>query len=209
MAKRRRASSKDLAGTRDLILKAAEEVFAEKGYTGARVAEIAKRAGMDKRLIFYYFSTKQGLYANILEDFFEKAEPVFDEFLRRRKDMAQKLDLARFLENTTEFIYANRNPVRILFREFLDGGVLLEELLPGRILPIFRLWREYYSRFFSTPRGSPREADHMLLTLSGMSLFYFLVVPLMEQVWQGDPLHPDRLSERKAFLKRRTRGIVK
>jgi AcrR family transcriptional regulator len=209
MARRRRASSKDLAGTRDLILKAAEEVFAEKGYTGARVAEIAKRAGMDKRLIFYYFSTKQGLYANILGDFFERAEPVFDEFLRRRKDMAQKLDLARFLENTTEFIHANRNPVRILFREFLDGGVLLEELLPGRILPIFRLWREYYSRFFSTPRGSPREADHMLLTLSGMSLFYFLVVPLMEQVWQEDPLHPDRLSERKAFLKRRTRGIVK
>ena len=209
MARRRRASSKDLAGTRDLILKAAEEVFAEKGYTGARVAEIAKRAGMDKRLIFYYFRTKQGLYANILEDFFEKAEPVFDEFLRRRKDMAQKLDLARFLENTTEFIQANRNPVRILFREFLDGGVLLAALLPGRILPIFRLWREYYSRFFSTPRGSPREADHMLLTLSGMSLFYFLVVPLMEQVWQEDPLHPDRLSERKAFLKRRTRGIVK
>ena len=104
--------------------------------------------------------------------------------LRRRKDMAQKLDLARFLENTTEFIHVNRNPVRILFREFLDGGVLLEELLPGRILPIFRLWREYYPRFFSAQRGSPREADHMLLTLSGMSLFYFLVVPLMEQVWE-------------------------
>jgi len=209
MARRRKSASQDLEGTRDRILKAAEQVFAEKGYTGARVAEIAKRSGMDKRLIFYYFSNKQGLYSHILEDFFQRAEPVFDEFLRRRKDMAQKLDLARFLENTTEFIQANRNPVRILFREFLDGGVLLEELLPQRILPIFSLWREYYPRFFSTPKGSPREADHMLLTLSGMSLFYFLVVPLMEQVWKEDPLHTDRLSERKEFLQRRTKGLIK
>ena len=209
MVRRKRSASQDLEDTRERILKAAEQVFAERGYTGARVAEIAQRSGMDKRLIFYYFRTKQGLYSHILEDFFKRAQPVFDEFLRRRKDMARKLDLPRFLENTTEFIQANRNPVRILFREFLDGGVLLEELLPGRILPIFRLWREYYPRFFSTPRGSPREADHMLLTLSGMSLFYFLVSPLMEEVWQEDPLHPDRLLERKAFLKRRTRGIVK
>ena len=209
MARRRKSASQDLEGTRDRILKAAEQVFAEKGYTGARVAEIAKRSGMDKRLIFYYFSNKQGLYSHILEDFFQRAEPVFDEFLRRRKDMSQKLDLARFLENTTEFIQVNRNPVRILFREFLDGGVLLKELLPGRILPIFRLWREYYPRFFSTQRGSQREADHMLLTLGGMSLFYFLVGPLMEQVWEEDPLHPDRLSERKEFLRRRTKGLAK
>ena len=209
MARRRKSESQDLEGTRDRILKAAEQVFAEKGYTGARVAEIAKRSGMDKRLIFYYFSNKQGLYSHILEDFFKRVEPVFEEFLRRRKDMAQKLDLARFLENTTEFIQANRNPVRILFREFLDGGVLLEELLPERILPIFGLWREYYPRFFSTPRGSPREADHMLLTLSGMSLFYFLVVPLMDQVWEEDPLDKGRLSERKEFLRRRAKGLIK
>ena len=209
MVRRKRSASQDLEDTRERILKAAEQVFAERGYTGARVAEIAQRSGMDKRLIFYYFRTKQGLYSHILEDFFKRAQPVFDEFLRRRKDMARKLDLPRFLENTTEFIQANRNPVRILFREFLDGGVLLEELLPGRILPIFRLWREYYPRFFSTPRGSPREADHMLLTLSGMSLFYFLVSPLMEEVWKEDPLQPDRLSERMDFLRRRTKGLAK
>ncbi len=187
-------------------MKAAEDVFAEKGYSGARVAEIAQRSGMDKRLIFYYFRTKEGLYSHILEGFFQRAQPLFDDFLRRRKNMAQRLDLDRFLENTTEFIQANRNPVRILFREFLDGGVLLEALLPGRILPIFRLWRQYYPRLFSAPRGSPREADHMLITLSGMSLFYFLVGPLMEKVWKQDPLHPDRLAERKEFLRRRTRG---
>jgi len=192
----------EMEDTRSRILRAAEQVFAEKGYTGARVAEIAERSGTDKRLIFYYFGTKQGLYSCTLEEFFEKAQPLLDGFLRSEFDRTRRFDLPRFLERMTEFIQKNRNPVRILFREFLDGGLLLESLLPQRILPIFSLWREYYPRLFQGSSRAGREADHMLLTLSGMSLFYFLVVPLMEQVWDEDPLNPNRLSELKTFLRR-------
>jgi len=192
----------EMEDTRSRILRAAEQAFAEKGYTGARVAEIAERSGTDKRLIFYYFGTKQGLYSCTLEEFFERAQPLLDGFLRGRLGRARKFDLGRFLERMTEFIQKNRNPIRILFREFLDGGLLLESLLPLRILPIFSLWREYYPRLFPGSSRSGREADYMLLTLSGMSLFYFLVVPLMEQVWDEDPLNPDRLGELKTFLRR-------
>jgi hypothetical protein len=49
----------------------------------------------------------------------------------------------------------------------------------------------------------------MLLALSGMSLFYFLVEPLMRRVWGEDPLHADRLAERKAALKRLTEGMAR
>lgn len=209
MPRRRRATSNDPEGARSRILKAAEEVFAEKGYNGARVAEIADRAGMDKRLIFYYFDTKKGLYSHILEDFFQRAAPRFDDFLRHRKDLSSTIDLVPFLVNMTDFIQQNWNHVRILFREFLDGGLLLEDLMEDRVLPIVELWRAYYPRFFPHRKGSRREADHMLLTLSGMCLFYFLVVPLMERVWGEDPLHPNRLTERKAFLKRRVQELVR
>lgn len=50
------------------ILKAAEEVFAEKGFDGARVDEIAKRAGVNKALIYYYFESKD----QILEELSKK-----------------------------------------------------------------------------------------------------------------------------------------
>jgi TetR/AcrR family transcriptional regulator len=53
------------------ILKAAEAVFAEKGFDGATTSEIAERAGVPKPNVHYYFGTKQQLYdriiANILE----------------------------------------------------------------------------------------------------------------------------------------------
>jgi TetR/AcrR family transcriptional regulator len=47
------------------ILEAAVEVFSAKGYAGARVADIADRAGVNKQLISYYFGGKQGLYKEI------------------------------------------------------------------------------------------------------------------------------------------------
>src|SRR5689334_20452666 len=52
---------------RTRILAAAEEVFAERGYLGATTREIAERAGIGKRMLFYYFSSKDVVYRAVLE----------------------------------------------------------------------------------------------------------------------------------------------
>ncbi len=52
--------------TREVILTAAEIVFAEHGFDGARVDTIANVSGYDKKLIFRYFGDKLGLYAEVL-----------------------------------------------------------------------------------------------------------------------------------------------
>src|SRR5947199_3954496 len=53
--------------TRAAILKAALEEFAHEGVTGARTDEIARSAGVNKALLYYYFKDKDGLYAAALE----------------------------------------------------------------------------------------------------------------------------------------------
>ncbi|MBU1360753.1 MAG: TetR family transcriptional regulator [Gammaproteobacteria bacterium] len=50
------------------ILSAARTEFAQKGLAGARVAEIAERAGVNKQLLYYYFGSKDQLYRAALED---------------------------------------------------------------------------------------------------------------------------------------------
>ncbi len=50
------------AGTRDRLLRAAVEEFAEVGLAGARVDRIASRAGANKQLVYYYFGSKDGLF---------------------------------------------------------------------------------------------------------------------------------------------------
>jgi TetR/AcrR family transcriptional regulator len=53
---------RDAERSRELLLQAAREEFAAKGFAGARVQDIATRAGVNKQLISYYFGGKEGLY---------------------------------------------------------------------------------------------------------------------------------------------------
>lgn len=63
----RRAVTRDPGRTRAAILNAATQEFAAKGLTGARVDAIAKRARVNKRMIYHYFGDKDGLYLAVLE----------------------------------------------------------------------------------------------------------------------------------------------
>jgi AcrR family transcriptional regulator len=66
----RPAGERDPERTRAAILAAATEEFTAHGLNGARVDEIAKRSGVNKRMIYYYFGDKNGLYLAVLEDIY-------------------------------------------------------------------------------------------------------------------------------------------
>src|SRR5438067_6748365 len=63
----RRGRVHDAEGAREAIINAAEEVFAEHGFDGARIDAIEKVAGYNKSLLFQYFGDKLGLYAEVLK----------------------------------------------------------------------------------------------------------------------------------------------
>jgi TetR/AcrR family transcriptional regulator len=56
--------------TRLAVLRAAEEVFAERGYAGARMDEVAERTGIRRASLVYYFPNKRALYEAVLDDLF-------------------------------------------------------------------------------------------------------------------------------------------
>ena len=62
----RRGRAHDAEGAREAILNAAEEVFSEHGFDGARIDVIAKTSGYNKSLIFQYFDDKLGLYNEVI-----------------------------------------------------------------------------------------------------------------------------------------------
>lgn len=67
MQERRRIRERDSEVAREAIMNAAERIFAEKGFGGARVDAIAEEAGYNKALIFHYFGDKEGLYQALIE----------------------------------------------------------------------------------------------------------------------------------------------
>jgi AcrR family transcriptional regulator len=63
----RRGRAHDAAGAQAAILDAAEAIFAEHGFDGARIDAIAKASGYNSSLIFHYFGDKLGLYAEVVK----------------------------------------------------------------------------------------------------------------------------------------------
>src|SRR4030081_680192 len=63
----RRAGGRDPERTSAVIRAAAVKEFTEKGYGGARIDAIALRSGVNKRLIYHYFGSKEALYLAVLE----------------------------------------------------------------------------------------------------------------------------------------------
>lgn len=64
--RRRQVRERDAEVAREAILRAARDIFAARGFSGARVDDIAEAAGYNKALIFHYFSDKLGLYQTLV-----------------------------------------------------------------------------------------------------------------------------------------------
>src|SRR3546814_1746952 len=67
IAKKKPEARRDAAATRARILHAATEEFADKGYDGARVDEIAKQSDVNKNSLYHYFGSKEQLFVAVLE----------------------------------------------------------------------------------------------------------------------------------------------
>lgn len=108
------------------ILTAAEHEFAQKGFWGARVDEIAKQSNLNKRMIYAYFGDKEGLYKQVLLNTYskmEKVEKVLVEQNLTGNDLIEKIVSSYF-----DFLQSNPNFVNILMWENLNKGKYLQEL---------------------------------------------------------------------------------
>ena len=65
------------------ILDSASKVFAEKGYSGARMDEIAGKARVNKALIYYYFKSKEAILKELYQKFFRESTDLLLRFVER------------------------------------------------------------------------------------------------------------------------------
>ena len=77
--------------TKKKITKAAEAAFADKGFFGSRVDEIAAEAGVNKRMIYEHFGSKENLYIAVLEEVYSKMADTEKELLIREMNPVEAI----------------------------------------------------------------------------------------------------------------------
>jgi len=114
---------RDAERTKAALLDAAAEEFAEKGFSSARVEDIASRVGLTKRLVFYYFDSKEKLYIAALESAYQHIrteEKALDE-----ASLPPRAALARICSFTFDYYVAHPSFVRLVASENIEGGAFL------------------------------------------------------------------------------------
>ncbi|HVB37738.1 MAG TPA: TetR/AcrR family transcriptional regulator [Vicinamibacterales bacterium] len=110
--------------TRTRILDAARLEFADRGFAGAGVDTIARRARVNKAMIYYHFADKQALYRETLSDLFSALTArvrAIDEAL----PPATRIE--RFIETAAGFLQQHPELPRIMLRELAEGGTHLDQ----------------------------------------------------------------------------------
>ena len=201
---RRRAPatpSHEARSTRDLILDAAERRFAQHGFSGVSVREIAADAGLKNQASLYnHFRNKRALYEATLA---RGLEPIVELIAARdQKAMTTGLDrasLEAFLDRVLDYLQERPHLPRLIQRAGLDDSRFLRNAAS-------RLLRPFYAQGMRVLEGSsaswePAQLPQLAAGLYHLIFGYFANAGLLQVVVQGDPLSPVAVARHRRFLK--------
>jgi len=113
--------------TIDRILKAATKEFAEAGFAGARVDEIANSAGVNKATLYYHIGDKQALYAQVVHHLFGNAVAQFNRNVTAAQSPEEQLK--GFVQTIAAMVDQHPELAAIMLREQASGGKHFPEMV--------------------------------------------------------------------------------
>jgi TetR/AcrR family transcriptional regulator len=189
--------------SRAAILRAAVREFAREGVAGARTDAIARAAGVNKALLYYYFKDKEALYEAVIDQVFGGLTANVHEVLARRLPPRAKI-LAYV---GAHFDYVASNP---LYPPIVHGELMRARR--GSTPQFERIVKQYFRPLFTKiaevlrdgqATGDFRQVDpmHFIPSMIAVIVFYFSsVAPVMRLMTGFNPMDPERLAQRRASV---------
>jgi len=193
-------ASRPSYATRQRILDAASGEFADQGFAGARVDEIARRAGTNKAMLYYHVGNKQDLYTAVLTRNFDRLDEALDGCLTAKGPTPDRL--RAIIAGVARALKANPDHPRIVLREFASGGTHLQPEVLERLARIFGMVRTLLAEGVRNEEFRATDPVMTHLTLVGASLILNAVTPLADRVAEIDPeiKFPDNDADVGLFL---------
>jgi AcrR family transcriptional regulator len=193
--------TRDADRSQSIILAAARDEFAEHGLGGARVDRIAERAGLNKRLIYYYFEDKEKLFQAVLEQAYRD---IRDEETRLRLlDLEPAQAVRRLVEFTWNYYLAHPEFMTLLNSANLHRARHLEGSQKARELnsPLVDTLAAVLER--GRRDGSFRggvDPVQLYVSIAGIAYFYLSNTHTLSAIFGRDLMTPKARSERLSHM---------
>jgi len=191
----KRPLARDGPASRETILAAAERTFAEAGLSGARVDRIARRAHVNKALLYYYFRSKEGLYRAVLEEHLGEFARVAREVLEAQGDARTRvLDFV-----SAHFDFLSTRPLfpSLMQRFFMTGGRSLDRLKAKYVLPTYRGLIRVIEQGVRDGEFYEVDGRQTAISLAALVVHYFLAAPWLKTMARMDAYGRENLARRK------------
>jgi AcrR family transcriptional regulator len=184
--------------TRELILVEAILCFAETGYDGTSLNDIAAAVGIRRQSLLHHFPSKEQLYGEVFErmlgDWITRLAGVIGAEARG----FDKVELV--LQAGFDFFANNPAYVRLVRREAIDGGAHLGIDLAAALRPIWDRSVAFFQREMDAGTFRQHDPEQLLLTGYGALLSYFSDAPLLAGLLDVDPLGRAALDRRRDHI---------
>jgi AcrR family transcriptional regulator len=196
------ARSREPRSTRDLILDAAEHRFAERGFAGVSMRELAAEAGLKNQAsLYHHFRHKRALYEAVLARGVETILALIEESARpaNGRNALDPAVVGAYLDRMLDYLAEHPHLPRLIQRAALEGNRQIRNTAT-------RLLRPVYERGVGVLAGGrapwpAADLPHVAAGIYHMIFGYFANGPLLEGVIQENLRSPAAVERQRRFLK--------
>jgi TetR/AcrR family transcriptional regulator len=178
---------RDPAATQKKLLTAARREFAGRGLAGARVDDIAERAGVNKQLVYHYFGDKDALYLAVLEWVYEEIRT--HERQLNLEGLPPQTAIRKLIESSFDYLAAHPDFIQLLNDENRSGArhVRGSRRLEAMHSPLINLVAKILGEGVKT--GTFRRGIspvHLYISIAGLSYFFLSNTPTLSAIFGKD-----------------------
>lgn len=201
-------NSQDISGeapgsdsTEQRIFDAAHELFVQKGLDGAKMQEIADRAGINKALLHYYYRSKEKLFEMVVKAVINRAIPIIRQLIESEEPLEQKID--RFIDFYIDLISRNTFvPLFIITELNRHPDHFFETIFP-KDLPKPEVFFRQVEDEVALGKLRPIPPQHLIVNIVSLCVFPFVAKPMFRVLLGMDQQELNRfMSGRKEEVKR-------
>ncbi len=193
--------------SRQFLLEKAKEAFAQEGFAGASMGDIAQRSGLRKSSLFHHFPSKDALYQEVFAGIVSDLGELAVEAQQVAEDATFLERLDKLTIGFTRYLATHADAAKLLVREVVDQGPFFASGGRQGTYGVLKAASGFLAEGMRSGDIPEQDPDHLVMSLTGLHMLWFAVSPVSADLIEDDVFNEARIAERVAAVTTQVRRL--